>query len=336
VTVHGRARRVAVRPRRLTARPETWFLAGVAATALLLVGYSFVRPGKPRATVPAGGLDRSAAWNAWRALARERLSDAEPTEGVLREVLELRPTAPEGSPAAVLRHDQAVADVLLASRGVRSVLGRLVGIGEHFLGTGLSRPDGAAGYHEAAVHEYLIPNLRDDEASVWMTNLNPHSLDLDETIKQLVAEGGRSDDEAAQRLKKKITSLCEAKKRGAVLVRFALLDKKYYKNTLGHPDRVRVFASDLTEVWDLPVKDAADLSGYTFKSGDTFFVWIFIPSSKEEAIPATWEEVLKNLSGWMKEARERSASGAAAPGSRREPAARPGPAGARTGAAGRG
>jgi hypothetical protein len=323
-TVHGPAGKEAVRPPGLAVRPETWFLAGVAATALLFGGYLLVWRSTPRTLVPATEVDRSAAWTAWRTQVHKRLWNAEPTEETMRRLLEVRPPAPESTPAAALRHDQATAEVLLGYPSVRTLLKNLVGIDDHFFGTGLSRPAGADHYREASVHEYLIPNLRDDEASVWMEKLNPSSLDLFKSIKQLV-EGNERTDEASQRLKREITLLCEGKKQGTVLVRFARFDVEKYRHTLGPPGRVRVFASDLSEVWNLPIKEAADLSGYSYtgKGGDTFFIWIFIPLQKEEAVAATWEEVLSNLPGWMKEARDRSASGAASPEGRRSPATIP-------------
>jgi class 3 adenylate cyclase len=322
VTDRGQAREIAVGTPRLDGRPVTWFLAGVAVMALLIAGYSLVRRGEPRAPAAPVEPARPDAWTAWRTLVHERLSDSEPTEDAMREILEARPPAAESSPAAALRHDQATAEVLLGYKSVRAILKKLVGIDEHFLGTGLSKPVDILDYREASVHEYLISNLRDDDPNVWMTKLNPFILDQKKTIKKLVEEEG-GDDEAARLLKREITSRCEAKERGAVVIRFALFDEKYYKHTLGPPDRVRVFASDLSEVWDLGVKDAADRSGYGFTGGNTFFIWIFVTRHKGEATPATWGRVLENLPAWMKEAKDRSAAGAASPESRPTPPTAP-------------
>ena len=89
------------------------------------------------------------------------------------------------------------------------------------------------------------------------------------------------------------------------VIRFAKFPAAGYKNTVGRPDAVRVFASNLAEVWDLPLQDAARLSGYTLDAaspeGDTFFIWVFVPTHQREVVPATWGRVLDNLPAWLKE-----------------------------------
>lgn len=62
------------------------------------------------------------------------------------------------------------------------------------------------------------------------------------------------------------------------VVRFARFDEKFYKGTLGRPDARRVVTSNLTEVWDLTIQQAAERSGYTYKGGgDTLFIWVYVP-----------------------------------------------------------
>jgi hypothetical protein len=209
-------------------------------------------------------------------------------------------------PAEVLRHDQAVADVLLSYPGVRTILRKRFGIDERFLGTGLSSPVDRPDYGAASVHEYLIENMRDNQQGVWMRKLDPFSLDLEKPIKDLIEEDTEQDD-TKQELKRVIVSDAEARHTGRVVIRFALIDtsKNLYKGTLGHPDRERVFASDLSEVWNLKVKDAADLSGYRSSGGNTLFIWIFVPPNGNEAVPATWGEVLDHLPDWLESAKKR-------------------------------
>ena len=215
----------------------------------------------------------------------------------------LRPPAPETLPAAALRHDQATAEVLLGSQGVRAVLKRLMGIDEHFLGTGLSNPVDNSGYwKKASVHEYLIPNLPDDDPNVWMIRLKPFSLEMSKTIKELLQEDSQDRDDA-RCLKRAITTLCETKHPGEVVVRFAWLEESWYKHTLGPPARVRVFASEMTEVWDVRVKlVAGHCSGYNFNGGSIFFIWVFISGHGKTAVPATWGKVFDNLPMWDEDA----------------------------------
>jgi len=310
-TTTPREQRVAAAgpPRSLVGRVGPWPMAGVALAILLLAGLFLVRAlipsAPPPAALPWNEPVRSEEWLTWRKHVHEKLSSAQAAEEALTEVLRLRPPAVRNPPAAALRHDQAIGDVLLSYDGVVAVLRNRLGIDEHFLGTGLSNPGNASDYGSASVHEYLIPNLREDDANVWTRKLKPFSVDLEKKVKDLIGED-MAQDETKQKLKQVIVSLAEGKERGAVVIRFALLNMKWYEGTLGRVERVRVFASDLTEVWDLKVKDAADRSGYTFKSGgDTFFIWVFVRGHPDEAVPATWGQVLDHLPQWLQEAQNK-------------------------------
>jgi hypothetical protein len=302
------------RVRALVRRVGPWPLGSVALAVVLLAGFvvvSAVHPSAPRAVDPAvppplppapswAALARSEDWLAWRKHVHETLS-ARATEETVGEALQRPPALPHSSPAA-LRRDLAMADVLLSYDGVGKVLKNRLGIDEHFLGTGMSNPVNAADYGLASVHEYLIPNLRDDHAQVWTRKFNPFILDLEKRVRDLIEEE-TEEDETKQKLKQVIISRVQAKEPGAVVIRFARLDMNWYKGTVGRPASVRAFASDLAEVWNMKVKAAADLSGYHFSGGDTFFVWVFVPEHREEAVPATWGQVLEHLPKWMDEAK---------------------------------
>jgi hypothetical protein len=62
-----------------------------------------------------------------------------------------------------------------------------------------------------------------------------------------------------------------------------------------------VFASNLAEVWNTKVRDAAQLSGYTFDKGDSVYIWVFRANDPIEVVPATWGEVLNHLPQWLSE-----------------------------------
>jgi hypothetical protein len=80
---------------------------------------------------------------------------------------------------------------------------------------------------------------------------------------------------------------------------------------------VRVFASEMTEVWDLLIKDAAERLGDNFNGGSIFFIWVYASGHGKTAVPATWGKVFDDLPTWMKQASDRSAVGA--PGTRARP-----------------
>jgi hypothetical protein len=238
-------------------------------------------------------------------------------EEALAEALRSRPAGPASPAAAVLRHDQAVAEVLLGYGGVRFVLKRRFGIDKEFLGTGLSRPGGDPDYETASVHEYLVPNYHDTHAAVW-TWLLPVGPNFRRPIREIVAgdmqkgvervpptrDSKRTfEQNLTQRL---LPAVRDRDMKLPPVIRFAKFPEKYYSGKLGRDDARRVFASNLAEVWDRPIQDAARLSGYTYTfgagadEGDTFFIWVFAPTHPDEVVPATWGKVLEHLPEWLK------------------------------------
>ena len=305
---------------RLGPWPKAAALAGVFLAGLVL-GRALLptaRPAAPiaaaapaAAAVPDGRPDpawgepfSSPGWIAWRKHVHETLSGAKVTEKTLIEALRGIPSSQLTSPAALLRRDQEIGDVLLKHVGVQNLLYDRFGIGEHFLGTGLSNPVNVTSYWSASVHEYLVPNVPDNSSQVLMRKSRDFPVVMEKTVAQVIEEAEEHDAEK-QALKKTIVALAGAKERVRDLppvIRFARLNdnETEYSRRLGRSQRARVFASDLAEIWDLKVKDAAARSGYTFeKPGDTFFIWVFVPSHGDEVIPASWTEVLQRLPKWL-------------------------------------
>jgi hypothetical protein len=314
----------------------------VGLLAVLLVARAVT---VPRAPAPPPGSDeslRADEWTVWRKHVQQKLAAApqrtedewadalrtrsndvrlqlelRQLEEAVVEALKNRPARPADPPAAALRHDQAVADVLLADGGVRFLLWWRLGIDKQFLGTGLSRPGGDHDYSTAAVHEYLIRNYRDSYQAVWTWQLQPVAPHLLKPVRQILA--GEGDQKVGRipptldrtgTFEESLTGviLPHLKSRSAIMppvIRFAKFPASRYENTVGRPGARRVFASNLAEVWDLPLQEAARLSGYTFGTaspkGDTFFIWIFVPAQESEVVPATWGQVLDNLPAWLKE-----------------------------------
>ena len=301
--------------RRRAGRVGPWQMAVIGLVALLVAQFFIIRavfppapPAAAAAVTPWEEQVRSPEWITWREHVHEILSTTQLTEETLAEALRVKRPEVRNPPAAVLRHDQAMADVLQSYPRVRTLLQNRLGIYEQFLGTGFSNPVDAPNYELASLHEYLIPNLSDDDPRVWMRKIKLVNIveALDKTIQELIKEKTKEDD-TKQEFKGAIISHAEAGHRETALIRFAILNmkKNQYKGTLGRPERERVFASDLAEVWKLKVKDAAERSGYTFSDGDTFFVWVFMPAHKHEVVLATWGQVLEHLPEWMENAQNR-------------------------------
>src|SRR5206468_9750375 len=91
------------------------------------------------------------------------------------------------------------------------------------------------------------------------------------------------------------------------VVRFGKFPPRRYSGKMGRDEAVRVFVSNLSEVWDLSVEEAARLSGYTVSGGeaggDKLFIWVFLPTHPREVVPATWGRVFRGAPQWLKESR---------------------------------
>ena len=151
------------------------------------------------------------------------------------------------------------------------------------------------------MHEYLIKNHFHDHAGVWMRTLDPYKnqMEMTKTVRELLEN---DPDEQKKELVNLIKQCVQEKDMAKpAVIRFARFDAGNYSRKLGLPDRYYVFVSNLAEIWNVRVTDAADLSGHTFKTGDTVYVWAFLPERHDEVIPATWGEILKHLPTWLSE-----------------------------------
>jgi hypothetical protein len=280
--------------------------ASLAAVCAAYQVAALLRPAAPSAAEPTAAPE----WRAWRAELHRRLSVDEvgPRElaGALRAPLP--PLPDKHTEADRLRRDQAVADAVLAYPGARKLLAARFGIRESFLGTGLSQPLGTTSYGQAAVHEYLIDNHPDSHPHVWAWQLPAQGRDLSVPVRAFFAGDARvPPDNRAKPGAKYEDDLAEIGLRVKnpdhplpPMIRFGRFDKKFYKNTVGRPDASHAFTSNLTEVWDLSLQQAAEKSGYYYRDGgDTLFIWVFVPYHSNEFTPATWRHVLERLPAWL-------------------------------------
>ena len=266
----------------------------------------------PAATISSQKLFPTEEWIKWLKLANEKLTPATANEQDLIEVVNKKPKLTSDVPAANLRGDQAIADVLLSYTNIAAIFAKNFGIYPDFLGTGLAEPvhqPGYANYGSEMLHEYLIPNLPANNDRVWTRSFRGEILDQEETfgalIKSLVEKSSQPFLEDSG-LNTNIIKFAETprgnKETPQAVIRFALFSKAKYKNTLGRPEARRVFACDLSEVWNLKIKEAADLSGYSFSTDPdvTFYIWIYHPlRDGHDAVLATWHNVFAYLPEWL-------------------------------------
>jgi hypothetical protein len=256
---------------------------------------------------------RSREWQLWRAVIHEKLSIEPPQERHLIEALQINiPALPDShTEADVLRRDEAIADVLLSYKGVKKILAERFGIREEFLGTGMSKPLGLTPYSSVSVHEYLIKNLPETSDHVWTWSLTPLGSNFSKSVQEIICgESERIDpkkkDKYAEEMKEILIRIKNKDHPLPPMIRFARFDKDNYKGTVGfpgtlsRPKAIRVFTSNLSEVWDLTLQQATEKSGYTYKGpGDTLFIWVFVPYHTDEFVPATWRQVLVHLRDWL-------------------------------------
>jgi hypothetical protein len=287
---------------------------------------------------------RTAEWMTWRQKIHEKLADTPASEAdikakssdeqkaALEKLVEdaFRIAMPSDrhanvTPAAIMRRDQAVADALVSYPAVRWVLSRRFGIYDTFLGTGLSNPTGSDTYAGASVHEYLVPNEPESEASVWTFQIKESEIaiamqkrirelfeiDASTNSSPLRPTNGDGPKKGGATFAEYFKTVIQPKilERGSSktqpVIRFKRLANSKYSKKLGRPDAYRVFASSLSEVWDMKLEDAAKMSGYYNDEGDTFFIWIYVPVHDHEFVPATWRQVLTNLPTWMAAERDK-------------------------------
>ena len=288
---------------------------GVGAVILLsLVMFGLVRllarptspPPEPRPQSPSWSERvQSPEWQGWRSRFHERLSAEKLTEKTLADALRIELPAHAGNAQAALRRDQAIADVLMTYPDVKKILWNRFGIDEEgFLGTGLSKPSSSSHYGTASVHEYLIENYFDRHPFVWMRILDPisNAQEMAMPIHELLESDPGPDDRKKRLLKEQIAQRVKEKNMAIpAVIRFGMLNSSVYSNKLGPTKRRRVFASNLAELWNTSVRDAAELSGHTFSKGDSVYIWVFLPIYPTEVVPATWGELLIHMPAWLGE-----------------------------------
>jgi hypothetical protein len=300
-------------------------LSAAAVVMLFLTSFCFGRysaqfskqtPDPVQQTPLGSALVESREWQDWRKQFHQKMSPGEIKKQTLIEVLSLRPPGRSDDAPAALRRDQAIAEVLMSYPEIATVLKDRFGIyKDSFLGTGLSKPFGNVTYGMASVHEYLIRNYGDRHDRVWMRILDPlDDGEMTTTIQALfksvrgkspMSDGGKRDlTEAIVHRVEETDKYVDS----PAVIRFQLLNPLEYSEKLGRTKAHLVFASNLAEMWNLRVKDAARLSGHlsdrNLKRGQKVYIWAFLPYRAEDVVPATWAEVLKNLPTWLSDIEE--------------------------------
>lgn len=217
--------------------------------------------------------------------------------------------------ASRFRVDIKLADVFLQIPDVSDILGIAFSIdGTRFLGYGYSLPKDAKRYSDAKASEYLIrnrcatsgkPNGPCAEANTaspqiltWVLDPLDVATKPDEKISSVLNRVAPEDNrEAFFKTHIKDIALGKLAKSPPVLIRFQKFSISNYGGTIGRLNATYVFFSSLPELRDKTIAESETISGRLQDlraSGDPglrIFVWLYIPSSEDDARAATWENI---------------------------------------------
>ena len=205
-----------------------------------------------------------------------------------------------------LASDLRAGTFFLQHDAISKMLERRLGIRKNFLGTGFALPTSVPGYEAARLPEYLVPNYEvRKNSSALDAQLDPkanfHYMTIEEIVKRELKLTDRKElRDFLQKLEKAFDDATVP----PPVVRFQQFPRGDYKGLFGRADAKRVFFVNLKAVWKMKLIDAANLSGFEISptsknSDDIIFVWVFLPTTHNEVVPATWEKMVPLLKGWV-------------------------------------
>ncbi len=182
---------------------------------------------------------------------------------------------------------------------------------ETFTGTGISSPFfGASNNFNPArsvgLTEYWAPNKKDSDVAVITCTIDrPSATAMNMTVSTLIG----ANKKTVRSRKNNVSCLNQPAIQQAVramrnheqptLFRCSKFPKKYYSGSVGRKEAKGVFFSALEDVINLPVGKACTKTGQKINNTaeeQTLFIWIMIPSTPIEAVPATWENLIRHYS----------------------------------------
>jgi len=240
--------------------------------------------------------------------------DAKCLTSALIPVVKSRPRPQEQNNLTNQASDLLAGQAIFANYKSRTLLDTRLSIGKEFVGSGYSEPINQTDLAAARVAEYLVPNLRVDRAPhVWFWEINPNEIEdkkriVDRKLTDLLLKlppsnrpAGSADFANNWPWMKRHLLLEDPT---PILVRFALMDPKQESKCLGRAEASRVFMSNLGQVADLTLDEASQSSGHRGPEKDDdpalrLLVWVYAPERADQAVQATWGNVLTNFETWI-------------------------------------
>ena len=218
-----------------------------------------------------------------------------------------------------LNNDVQAGTYLMGNEVVAEVLKKRLGIGGHFLGTGMALPSSGKTYGDARLVEYLVPNLSEQDNKVLAWQINPLP-NLSQSVECLIvgcineknqvkptkpSNINAGDEQKYENIVKYINeSANRADDNKVILIRLNQFDRRHngrdiYSKRLGREEASSVFMIRLRDVWNVSLKEAITLSGHE-GSGDTLFVWVYTPTAEGAITLATWKNIIPNIEKLLK------------------------------------
>jgi hypothetical protein len=212
------------------------------------------------------------------------------------KLAEQRPMSEGVSKNSSLLADLLSGQLLLQNASVAKLLDSKLSVNERFIGSGFAMPAGSQDFAAARAPEYFVRNLHKTSKRVWTwQQKNPQDI-LDKPLKEVLSAPPVANGQDSFSLDQ---PHLDPEDKTPTLVRFALLKPGEYKGCLGKPTASHVFMMSLGSALQmgLTVRRAVTFSGHNVVLDPTheLFIWVYKPMSEQDAVPATWGNILKHL-----------------------------------------
>ncbi len=244
-------------------------------------------------------------WESWRVQVVTDFKNSN-GDGLYRLKAAIKNNPPpftEKSQSGSFYEDMKAGNILLNDSEIAEVLKKEFGIYKSsFTGAGLSVPWDSE-YSKAFSREYLVKNINDSDSDVWTWVLDPAFVNYSRKISELINSSPTTLSNTVKLTSNIPTIISRMKNPSGIppVIRFQKFPYSKYSNMVGRSDSKYVFFSNLHDVWDLTVEEAAESSGYRLSTqgsdtpGTKLFVWLYVPTHAHSVRPATWRSVLSLL-----------------------------------------
>ena len=127
----------------------------------------------------------------------------------------------------------------------------------------------------------------------------PISFNGDATVEKALNDMDPTDGAKAQFLAARPNFHLAPKDVPPTLIRFSRFPLGQYSHRMGRPHAQRVFCVRYADALKLSLRQALELSGYQADvlpdPTEQIFIWVYQPTSPDEAIPATWGNVRSRI-----------------------------------------